>query len=132
MNICVFDSYAIITFFEKEKGFEKVIDIFTESVSGKLKILINIINWGEVYYIVLREQGSKAATLFEESFKKLPVELVYCDYSLTKRASEFKAFNSLSYADCFAAATASIYKATLVTGDKEFLKLGKDILIEWL
>jgi len=46
MNICVFDSYAIITFFEKEKGFEKVIDIFTESSSGKLKILINIINWG--------------------------------------------------------------------------------------
>lgn len=128
----MFDSYTIITFFEREKGFEKVIDIFTESVSGKLKILMNIINWGEVYCIVLREQGSKAATLFEESFKKLPIELVYCDYSLTKRASEFKAFNSLSYADCFAAATASIYKATLVTGDKEFLKLGKDILIEWL
>jgi predicted nucleic acid-binding protein len=128
----VFDSYTIITFFEKKKGFEKVIDIFTESVSNKLKILTNIVNWGEVYYIVLREQGSKAATLFEESFKKLPVELVYCDYSLAKRASEFKAFNSLSYADCFAAATASIYKATLVTGDKEFLKLGKDILIEWL
>lgn len=128
----MFDSYTIITFFEKEKGFEKVVDIFTESVSNKLKILTNIVNWGEVYYIVLREQGSKAATLFEENFKKLPVELVYCDYSLTKRASEFKAFNSLSYADCFAAATASIYKATLITGDKEFLKLGKDILIEWL
>jgi predicted nucleic acid-binding protein len=132
MNICVFDSYAIITFFEKEKGFEKLIDIFTESLSGKLKILINIVNWGEVYYIVLREQGSKEATLFEESFKKLPVEMIYCDYSLTKRASEFKAFNTLSYADCFAAATASIYKAALVTGDKEFLKLEKDILIEWL
>ena len=131
MRAYVLDSYSLITFFEKDKGFEIMIDLFDKAVSDKAKLFMNIINWGEVYYIILREQNAEKADLFEESFEKLPVGLIYPDKSLIKNASSYKAHNALSYADCIAAATTDIHKGALVTGDKEFEQL-KDIDIEWL
>jgi len=132
MRTYVLDSYSLITFFEKDKGFEIMIDLFDKAVSDKAKLLMNIINWGEVYYIILREQNKEKADLFEDSFEKLPVELIYPDKSLIKNASTYKAYNALSYADCIAAATAACHSAALITGDKEFIKLEKKIKIEWL
>jgi len=132
MRTYVLDSYSLITFFEKDKGFEIMIDLFDKAVSDKAKLFMNIINWGEVYYIILREQNMEKADLFEDSFEKLPVELIYPDKSLIKNASTYKAYNALSYADCIAAATADSHSAALVTGDKEFIKLEKEIKIEWL
>ncbi len=132
MRTYVLDSYSLITFFEKDKGFEIMIDLFDKAVSDKVKLFMNIINWGEVYYIILREQSAEKADLFEDSFEKLPVELIYPDKSLIKNASSYKAHNALSYADCIAAATTDSHSAALVTGNKEFIKLEKEIKIEWL
>jgi len=50
MRTYVLDSYSLITFFEKDKGFEIMIDLFGKAVSDKAKLFRNIINWGEVYY----------------------------------------------------------------------------------
>lgn len=132
MKKYVFDSYSLITFFEKDNGYEKIIDFFDDSVSNDVIILMNIINWGEVYYIILREQGRKKVELFESSCSKLPIKLFYPDLALIKKASEYKAFNPLSYAACIAAATTKINKGILVTGDREFLRLKDEIKIEWL
>jgi predicted nucleic acid-binding protein len=38
----------------------------------------------------------------------------------------------MSYADCFAAALAKIKNAELVTGDREFKQLARDVKIHWL
>jgi predicted nucleic acid-binding protein len=38
----------------------------------------------------------------------------------------------VSFADCFAAATAIRERAALVTGDREFEKLGRSLSIDWL
>ena len=132
MKYYIIDSYCLITYFEKDKGFEKIIDFFDKTTSNEIKLLMNIINWGEVYYIILREQGYEKADDFENNFQKLPIELVYPNISLIKKASGYKAFHSLSYADCIAAATSSIYKGFLITGDKEFNQLNEEIGIEWL
>ena len=132
MKNYVADSYCIITYFEKDKGYEKVIELFCKASNSEINLYINLINWGEVYYIILREQGFKMADLFENNFKKLPVEIESPDIALIKTASEYKAFNSLSYADCVAAATAKKYKGVLITGDKEFTQLEKEISVEWI
>ena len=47
-------------------------------------------------------------------------------------AARIKAVHALSYADCFAAATAIREQAPLVTGDPEFKKLGKVLPIDWI
>jgi len=39
---------------------------------------------------------------------------------------------AMSYADCFAAATAIRENAAIVTGDPEFKKLGKEVEIDWI
>lgn len=132
MKSYVLDSYSLITFFEKDNGYDKMIDLFNNAVKDNINLFMNIINWGEVYYIILREQGPEEADLFEENFEKLPVELIYPYKSLVKSASKYKAYNALSYADCIAAATADINDSALVTGDKEFDKLSKEITIDWL
>jgi predicted nucleic acid-binding protein len=47
-------------------------------------------------------------------------------------AGRIKAIHALSYADCFAAATAIRMQAPLVTGDPEFKSLGKQLPIDWI
>jgi len=71
MKSYVLDSYSIIAYFEKDTGYEKIIDLLSRS--NNILLLMNIINWGEVYYIILREQGSDKASLFEKNFEKLPL-----------------------------------------------------------
>ncbi len=132
MKNYIIDAYCLIIYFEKDSGFERIIDLFDKTTRNEIKLLMNIINWGEVYYIILREQGYEKANTFENNFQKLPISLVYPDISLIKKASEYKAFNTLSFADCIAAATAKNYGGSLVTGDKEFRQLEKNINVEWL
>jgi predicted nucleic acid-binding protein len=132
MKNYVFDSYSLISYFEKDMGYKKIIDLLDQAINDSVYLLMNIVNWGEIYYITLREQGLDKANLFEKNFEKLPIDLIYPDKSLIKNASKYKAFNALSYADCIAAATANINNSVLVTGDKEFKKLEKEITIDWL
>ena len=55
----------------------------------------------------------------------LPMNIVEADINLTLLSVQIKAFNKMSYADCFAAALAEQQKAILVTGDKEFRQIEK-------
>jgi predicted nucleic acid-binding protein len=48
------------------------------------------------------------------------------------QAAEYKAQYAISYADCFALASAVGYKATLVTGDPEFKMVGHLVDIVWI
>ena len=132
MKNYVLDSYSLISYFEKDTGYEKIIDLLDRAINDSVYLFMNIVNWGEIYYITLREQGSGKANLFEKNFEKLPIDLIYPDKTLIKNASKYKACNALSYADCIAAATANINDSVLVTRDKEFKKLEKEITIDWL
>jgi len=38
----------------------------------------------------------------------------------------------MSYADCFAVATALRFNAAILTGDPEFKKIEKTVSVEWL
>jgi len=93
---------------------------------------MNRINLGEVHYKTIRVLGLEGAKDFMENFSRLPITVVLPDDALIWRASEFKAQYPISYADCFAAATALIHNAAVVTGDPEFKKLTKLISVEWL
>jgi predicted nucleic acid-binding protein len=90
------------------------------------------VNWGEVYYIVLRERGKACLSEVLSLISKLPIEIVDPTREDIIAAAELKATRKMSYADCFAAATAKRLKATLVTGDKEFESMSKEIKIRWI
>jgi PIN domain nuclease of toxin-antitoxin system len=53
----VMDSFAMIAFFEDEPGADKVALILKSLMDRKAKAYMSVINWGEIYYNTLREQG---------------------------------------------------------------------------
>lgn len=61
MKKYVLDSYALIAYFNGELGAEKVSEIFEMALDGQATIWLSVINWGEVYYIILREGGDDRA-----------------------------------------------------------------------
>ena len=132
MKEYIFDSYALIAYLEGEESGKTVISILEKALEGKAHIFLSVINWGEIYYIALREGGEERAELYRSLISKYPITLVEANKELTLAAAKFKANYKISYADAFAAGLAEMKKATLVTGDKEFKPLESKIKIVWM
>jgi len=132
MKNILFDSYAILTFFQDESGANKVENLLISSQQGKFQAFMSEINLGEVYYMTIRRLGLDLAKNRLEQFFDLPVQVISPSFDIILSASEIKAEYAISYADCFAVATAVQFKATVVTGDPEFKKVKHLIDIEWL
>lgn len=130
--IRILDAHALLVFLEREPGFEKVEQFFVTAVEKNNCLLMTSVNFGEVYYIVLRECGQEKANEIEKIIKTLPIEIVDVDMQLTKEAARFKATKKISYADCFAAALAKLRKGEVITGDKEFKTLEDEVRISWI
>lgn len=126
------DSYRLIAYIEGEAGKDTMIEIFRSARDSGKALYLSVVNWGEVYYITLREAGRERAEEVAHLISTLPIEIVDADLELAKQAALFKASKKMSYADCFAAALAKLRKAELVTGDKEFKQVKAEIRISWL
>ena len=132
MKPIVLDSYALIAYLNKEEGYSTVSEIFEKCVDAGEYSFMCVVNLGEVYYHALRVGGEAKAKLVLEIAKALPIDIIEANITLTLQAAEYKAFNKISYADAYAAALTKIKKAALVTGDKEFKEVEKDIKVVWL
>ena len=128
----VLDASALMAYFEKEPGYEKVQKLLTEAALGDRNLLLSTVNWGEVYYVTHRTHGVSQANQVAQVIDTFPVELVDVDVEIAKQAALFKVSHKLPYADCFAAALAKVRKATLITGDRDFKPLEGDIKVGWL
>ena len=123
MKTLIFDSYALIAFFRQEEGYEAVRELLIKMASGETEGFITTVNVGEVFYMISRKSGPKNAATALDALLKFPIQIVDADLKLTLEAATLKAKYALSYADAFAAALTTTKKATLITGDAEFVKL---------
>ena len=128
----LFDSHALLAFFQKEEGAEVVAKAMQKALKQQLERLICLINLGEIIYMTKRRFGDQKklevlARLHQLGFKILPLP-----ESLVFQAAELKAEYPISYADCFALACALEYSAILVTGDPEFKKVRHLVDILWI
>ena len=128
----VLDAHGLLVFLEKEVGYEKVEQSFVTAVEKDKYLLMTSVNFGEVYYIVLRECGQDKAQEIEKIIRTLPIEIIDVDIHLAREAACFKANHKISYADCFAAALAKLHKGEVITGNKEFKTVESEIKIAWL
>jgi predicted nucleic acid-binding protein len=128
----VLDSHSLIAYLENESGADKMIELFQVARDSGKALLLSVVNWGEVYYITLREVGRERAEGVAHLISTLPIQIVPVDLELTKQAAEFKAFKRMSYGDCFAAALAKLRKAELITGDQEFKQVEGELKILWI
>ncbi|MBI2891461.1 MAG: type II toxin-antitoxin system VapC family toxin [Nitrospirae bacterium] len=133
MKTLVLDSHALLAYFEKDAGWEAVSQLLQEASEERCHLVLSAINWGEVYYITLREYGEEYARKVAQTLSHMPVEIVDATQELALHAARLKARGGLSYADCFAAGLAKMKKhSVLVTGDKEFKRVADEITIHWV
>ncbi|HUT08524.1 MAG TPA: type II toxin-antitoxin system VapC family toxin [Candidatus Latescibacteria bacterium] len=126
----VLDAYALLAYLKKEGGHARVLKLME---SGDSDLFINSINVGEVFYIIARARGIQAADYFlTVILPSLPVTMLDNSLEDVIDAARLKAVHALSYADCFAAATAIREQVPLVTGDPEFKKLGQAVALDWI
>jgi ribonuclease VapC len=128
----VLDSYALMAFFEDEPGADFVRGLLQKAVESEITLLMTVVNLGEVWYAIARNNSPEIADQYIHEIKGMGVEIVEADWNLTRQAAAFKANGNMSYADCFAAALAKLKKAELVTGDKEFKALEGEVKIAWV
>lgn len=128
----IFDSYAVLKFFQKEAGHEKIIRLLREIKKTKAEKYINAINLGEIIYSTKREFGDQKKLEVLANIERLRFTILPATNSLIFAAAEYKAQYSISYADCFALASAVEHKAVLLTGDPEFKKVEHLISIVWV
>jgi ribonuclease VapC len=135
MATMVLDAHALMVLFNDEPGAEEVEKILIKAESGSPQLLMSVVNWGEIYYSILRGASQEMADAKAHEIAGMQIELVPVDaddLELVRQAAAFKATRKMSYADCFAAALAKIKNAELVTGDREFKQLARDVKIHWL
>src|SRR5438309_5279405 len=133
----VLDAHALMVLFNDEPGAEEVEKILTKAETGSPKLLMSVVNWGEIYYSILRGASQEMAEAkAHEIIAGMQIELVPIDtrdLDLVRQAAVFKATKKMSYADCFAAALAKTRNAELVTGDSEFKVVETELKkIRWL
>jgi ribonuclease VapC len=128
----IFDSFAILKYYQDESGAAKVEKLLHSAQRGKIKVLINKINLGEVYYLTIRRIGLEPAKENLERLLNLPIEVIAPSSEITMRAAEIKAQYAISYADCFAVATAELFSGSVLTGDPEFKKVEHLVAVDWI
>ena len=129
----VLDSFALLAYLNKEDGFEKVRKVLAKAQESGDCVLMNEINVGETFYVLYRERGPEKAEYFLDTILAgLPVEMVGNSLENVIDAARIKAQYPLSFADCFAAATAQREKTALVTGDPEFSNIEHIVKIDWI
>lgn len=135
MATIVLDAHALMVLFNDESGAEKVEKILLKAESGNPRLLMSVINWGEIYYSIMRGASQEIADAKAHEIAGMRIELVPVDVGdleLIRQAAAFKATKKMSYADCFAAALAKLRNAELLTGDRDFKAVESDLKVGWL
>jgi ribonuclease VapC len=128
----LFDSFAILKYYQDETGAVKVENLLRSAQRDLLKAFMSEINLGEVYYLTIRRLGLEPAKEYLERLLNLPIKIISPSSEIIMRAAEIKAEYAISYADCFAVATAEKLSASIITGDAEFKKVEHLVSVDWI
>jgi ribonuclease VapC len=125
----VFDTEALLLFYLGEPGADKVQQLLEKTQKGENAGYLNIVNLIEFSYI-LQRRDPELATEKETNLRAFGLEIVpVMDNELWRFAANLKARHPLSLADSFAAATAKVKRARLVTGrDEEYKSTGVPLI----
>lgn len=131
MKTAVLDANPVIDLLEERPRAEQVEKLLRQTKEGHIRLLMSVVNWGEVYYAIWRTRGPSVAEEVLRQIAQLPIQIINADPELTKLAASLRVKYKLAYADCFAAALAQQRKATLVTADTDFARVEGQVRILW-
>ena len=128
MKEFVLDANALVRFFHNQDGATKIRELLLQADKKQVSLRISVVNLAEVLYISARYSTLEQARIAIQKVKGL-VEFVSPDTEQALVAAELRCRYKLGLADCFAAELAMRTRATLVTADPEFAKLGKQLKV---
>jgi uncharacterized protein len=129
MSVVVLDAWAALAFLQGEGQASLMVRrLLRRAVRGNVRLLMNVVNLGEVYYRLVQTSGQQRADERLQRFRRLPIDVVPAREALALSAARIKAAHSISYADAFAVATAKTEGARLATGDPEILALPRAVV----
>ena len=128
MKEYVLDANAVLRYFgvSQGQGSNNVRALFEQAERGQARLSMSVVNLGEVFYILLKHVGEPRARHYVQVLQHVAT-MVEADAAQALRAAEMKHAYKLGYADSFAATLAVALKATLVSADPAFEKLGKTL-----
>jgi predicted nucleic acid-binding protein len=130
--VYLLDSFAFLAYLNNEPGKPRVEAVLEQAQKHQCRILMCIINVGEVLYSVERRRGFAAVQKTLMLLQSLPIKILEVTNDLVMQAAHIKASHPLSYADAFAVATTINQKAIVLTGDPEFESVETLVTVEWL
>ena len=127
------DSWVILAWLKDQApGAGVMAGLWEQAEAGRAQLVMNIVNLGEVFYIVAKALGEASARTVLQNLQGRRIEIASASDELVLEAATLKARYPISYADAFAAATALGRGAPLVTGDPEMRALsGEGLRLEW-
>jgi predicted nucleic acid-binding protein len=128
----VLDSFALLAYFQAEASGPAVRTLFESARDKRAALHFSLINAGEMYYIVHREQGEERAEEMLKDLRTLPIALDLASEERILAAARIKAQYPISDADAFAVALAQELSAKVVTGDPEFKNVAEFVDVMWL
>ena len=128
----VLDSFALLAYLQDEPAAPRMEKLMDQAGKEKCRLLLCIINLGEILYIIERRGGLVKAQDALALIQQLPIEILPADEQTVFTAAHIKANHTLSYADSFVVAIGIQENATIVTADPEFRAVEEIVQVEWL
>ncbi len=129
MRAVVLDAWAVLALLRGERPAIEIVGRYVnQAMGGETRLVVCVINLGEVLYRLIHVEGPAAARRHVARFRAGPIEIAQVREPVVMDAAALKAAHPISYADAFAVATARAERGILVTGDIEILELPKSIV----
>jgi predicted nucleic acid-binding protein len=128
----VLDANALLDFIEAGPGWRKVEGLLQSARQQENSIFVSVLNWGEIFYLLWQRRGEETARRTIATLARLPIQIIPVDITQILEAGAIKAMHKIPYVDCVAAALAVLQRATLVTSDRDFEKLGRQFPVIWI
>lgn len=131
MKEYVLDANAILAFLQGEnrENAQKVRRFVQAARDNETDLFVSAINLGEVFYTLRKSNNEATATQMVSTLRGV-ASVIEAKLETAIKAAELKYRYKLGYADSFAALLAIERKATLVSADPDFEKLGN--AIKWM
>ena len=131
MKHYILDANALLRYLDPEApgGNEKIIALFLEARADAVRLVMSVVNLGEVIYTLLKSEPESRVLQMIRDLRQV-ISIADADVERTVQASILKYRYKLGYADSFAAALAIEYNATIVSADPVFEKLERQL--KWM
>ncbi|HET6402724.1 MAG TPA: hypothetical protein VFH95_15170 [Candidatus Kapabacteria bacterium] len=72
----ILDSFALVVLFLRQKGWERVSQHLPDAADGHYSHMMSAINYGEVYYSIIRAEGDRYAEAALADISEMPIEII--------------------------------------------------------